>query len=307
MIKNAYLYRIVGEPADNTPLEERLQAHGFEPCGATQESSMGWISPREQHGLLCESVDQQWILKLATESKKVPSAAIDRELKKRSDAINEATGRKPGKKERAELKEDIRLALLPHAFPTLSTTLGWIGKLEDGSRILLVDAPTQSRADDFIAMLIKSIEGLAIAMVNTCVSPTATMTSWLLGEVAPPRGFTIDQDCELKAADESKACIKFTNKPLDTPEIQAYVASGMLPTRLAMTFDDRVSFVMTESGAIKKIDILDVATTGDDGMGNADAFDANVIITTRELGRLIPEFLDVLGGEVSLKAQEPLE
>ena len=63
-----------------------------------------------------------------------------------------------------------------------------------------------------------------------------------------PAGFTIDRDCELKAAGEEKSAVRYVKHPLDgdeiAGEIKAHLASGKLPTKLALTWDDRISFVL---------------------------------------------------------------
>ena len=72
-------------------------------------------------------------------------------------------------------------------------------------------------------------------------------------------------------------------------------------TRLALTFDDRISFVLTEKLEIKRIDFLDVVKEKLDEQGAEDAralFDAGFALMTGELGRLLPALLEALGGEL---------
>jgi len=78
-----------------------------------------------------------------------------------------------------------------------------------------------------------------------------------------------------------------------------------MPTRLALTWSDRVSLVLTEALQLKKIAVLDgvfeaAAALASDG--KEDDFDADVAIATGELQQLIPDLLEALGGE----AQEGL-
>jgi len=68
-----------------------------------------------------------------------------------------------------------------------------------------------------------------------------------------------------------------------------------LPTKLAMTWDDRVSFVLTEGLQLKKVAFLDTVF---EGQGQDDGgFDADVAIATGELSKLIPDLIEALGGE----------
>ena len=68
-----------------------------------------------------------------------------------------------------------------------------------------------------------------------------------------------------------------------------------LPTKLAMSWDDRVSFVLTEGLQLKKIAFQDTVF---EGQKQDDAgFDADVAIATGELSKLIPDLILALGGE----------
>ena len=110
----------------------------------------------------------------------------------------------------------------------------------------------------------------------------------------------MDRECELKAADESKAVVRYTRHALDTDEVSQHIAAGKVPTRLALTWNDHVSFVLTEALQLKKVALLDVVMEGAGaaGDGKDDAFDTDIVIATGELRKLIPDLLEVLGGEV---------
>ena len=288
------VYRVGPEwSATVAQIEESLDAGRFVECGSTQEKSIGWVEPRgEANGPLVESVGGQLILKLMIETRSLPGSVVTRRTKERVALIEATTGRKPGKKETRDIKDDIRLELLPLAF-TKQTSIGiWI---DPKARLLVIDAASQARTDDVVTMLVKSLDGLSLALLNTKVSPTAAMSDWLISQEAPA-GFSVDRECELKAADESKAVVRYARHPLDNEEVRQHVQSGKLPTRLALTWDSRVSFVLTERLQIKKLAFLDVVFDGA-STGKDDGFDADTAIATGELRKLLPDLLEALGGE----------
>jgi recombination associated protein RdgC len=295
VFKNVIMYRIgPGWSASVAQIEEGLDGARFVACGASQEKSIGWTEPRgEAHGPLVESVGGQLILKLKIETRALPGSVITRKAEERVAQIEATTGRKPGKKETREIKEDIKLELLPLAFSKESSVSVWI---DPDASLLVIDAGSQARADEVVTMLVKSLSGLAVKLIDTKVSPTAAMSEWLISQ-EPPAGFSVDRECELKAADESKAVVRYTRHPLDTDEVRQYVESGKLPTRLALTWDSRVSFVLTEGLQIKKLAFLDVVFDGA-STGKDDGFDADTLIATGELRKLLPDLLEALGGEV---------
>ena len=302
MFKNAIVYRIdQWEQPPMAELETRLDAARFVECGASQQESFGWVEPRgEKHGPLIESVAGQWILKLCTETKAVPGGAIKTQLEARLDKIEQETGRRPKGKAAKELKEEIVHELLPRAFPKRGTTPVWID-LE--ARLVIVGAASAKKADKLTTGLIELLGGkLRLEMVQTQLSPAIAMSEWLTTKEAPA-GFTIDRDCELKQPDSEKSLVRYARHTLEIDEVGEHIRQGKLPTSLAMTWDGRVSFVLTEALAIKKIKLLDVALEGKPESGKGDdGFDADVAITTGELGRLIPDLVEALGGPLVLGA-----
>jgi len=295
------IYRLVsGWATEQAALDEALASARFAPCGAAQEKSVGWVEPRgHAHGAMVEVVGGQWLLKLAMEAKVVPSSVVKRKVQEQVDHIEATTGRKPGKKEKRELADDARLALLPMAFSKLSSVQVWI---DPAAGFLYTDAGSQGKADEVITCLVKAIDGLAVHLVDTQTSPAAAMSAWLSTKEAPP-SFSVDRECELKAADESRAVVRYTRHALDTDEVSQHIAMGKMPTRLAMTWSDRVSFVLTEGLQLKKIAFLESVFEGaasSPGDGKDDNFDADVAIATGELTQLIPDLLEALGGETAL-------
>ena len=292
MFKNLIVYRIAeGWQADLGTLEEALARMPFAECGATQERSSGWVPPRgEAHGPLAESVAGQWVLRWQSEAKVLPGPVLARKVKEKAEAIERETGRKPGKKESRELKDEAKLDLLPMAFTKLGSTWVWIDR---EARTLVVDSGNQGRADEITSALVELLPGLSLALVDTQTSPQAAMAHWLR-EQEPPAGFTIDRECELKSPAEDKAVVRYARHPLDIDEVRAHIESGKLPTRLAMSWDGRVSFVLTEGLQLRKVALLDSVL---DAQGDEGGFDADVAIATGELSRLIADLVEALGGE----------
>ena len=293
MISNAIIYRIAPLwPADLPAIEQALAKAPFIECGATQERSIGFVPPRgEECGALVEAIGGQWIARFKTETKAIPAEVLARKVAEKAELIEQETGRNPGKKECRELKDEAKLGLLPMAFPKQASTWVWI---DPAARTLVIDASSQSRADMIVSALVNLLPGLSVSLLNMKASPQATMAHWL-SEQEPPAGFSIDRECELKAADESKAVVKYGRHPLDIAEVQQHIQQGKLPTKLALTWDDRVSFVLTEGLQIKKVAFLDSVfegTKADDG-----GFDTDVAIATGELRKLIPDLIEALGGE----------
>ncbi|MCL4771983.1 MAG: recombination-associated protein RdgC [Burkholderiaceae bacterium] len=294
MFKNLIIYRISGQAVTLGQLEAALLKAPFIECGATQEKSAGWVPPRgEAHGALVESINGQWIARLMTETKAVPSDALARKVKEKAERIEQETGRKLGKKETRDLKEEARLDLLPVAFTKRATTWVWIDPL---ARALVIDTSSQARADEVASSLVELLPpGFALALLNTKTAPQAAMAHWL-NEQEPPEGFTVDRECELKSQGEDKSVVRYANHPLDIQEVLDHINAGLLPTRLALTWDGRVSFTLTQQLQVKGIRFLD--SVFESQQADEGGFDADVAIATGELGKLIPDLVKALDGEL---------
>ena len=299
MFPNAILYRLTGDLPSTADLEEALTYRLFLRCGPAMERSGGWVPPRgDAEGAMVESIGGQLILAYQVQTKTVPGHHVKAVLAERIAAIEKATGRKPGRRETKDLKEDVLLQLLPHAFPKTIRTLVWIDR---AAQLLLIAASTVAKADDVVSALVQAIQGLGVSMVRTNTSATAGMATWLAQQEAPA-GFSIDRDCALEAADDSGAAIRYTHHALDIDEVRQHIAHGKLPTSLAMTWDERVHFTLTEGMQLKGIKFLDGVMDQPQRQGQESGFDADVAIVTGELQRLIPDLLEALGGEVLAQA-----
>lgn len=295
MFKNLITYRIgEGWTADAKTLAEQLAKEPFLPCAPTQPLAVGWAPPRGiEHAPLVEVVDGHWLVKLKREQRLLPSSVVQERVDELAEHIEATTGRKPGKKAKKELKEQAAHELLPRAFTKTSATQVWIAPAQG---LLFVDAGSSSRADEVVTLLIQASPGLSLQLVQTAESPAACMAAWLMDGVTP-EGFQIERECELKGSDEQKPVVRYARHPLDIDEVRAHLTSGKMPTRLALSWNERVAFTLTEGFAVKKISFLDLAFEGRPEASGDEAFDADMALATGELGRLIPALIEGLGGE----------
>ena len=305
MFKHALVYRIAQwQRPPLADIEERLQQGRFVECGATQTESSGWVEPRgRRHGALLESVGGQWMLKLCTETRAVPGAVVKRQLDERLAEVEAETGRRPKGKQAKELKEQIVHGLLPRAFPRRGTTDVWI---DPQAQWIVVGTTSAKKADAVATRLVELLGGgVMLRQVQTELAPATAMADWLRRKEAPA-GFSIDRDCELKQPDSEQATIRYARHTLDIDEVGGHIEQGKLPTQLALTWNGRVSFVLTEALGLKKIALHEVKLEGGAGKASADddGFDADVALVTGELGGLLADLLDALGGEAAASGSE---
>lgn len=303
MFQKFTLYRLASQLPAGGQLEEYLSRSEFAPTASTQARSFGWIPPRVERGVFIENVGGQLIAKLLIETRAVPSDAVQRRIDEQVALIEEQTGRKPGRKERRELKEDAVIALLPQAFPKRVAVPVWF---DVANGMLVIGSTSTSQLDDVITALVRSIPDFAFQWISTQLSPAFKMMTWLNGGADPEDGFEVGRDCQLKASDESKAVVRYKHQDLDRDDVREHIAQGKMPTSLALTFDNRVSFVFDDAMRFKSVEILDVVLDQSvAGTPLDDLFDGDVAIETGELTPLIAAMLNCLGGIVEVEEPAP--
>ena len=293
--RNLQLYRL---PANwdmtSDRLAEQLGRLMFRPCGSQDLATQGWTSPVQDQ--LVFSVAGQWLIALGIEQRLLPSSVIKQVTEDKAEEIEAQQGFKPGRKQMKEIKEAVMQELLPRAFTRRRKVYAWIDP-KDGW--FGIDAPSRSAAEPLIETLHKALDELPLKLVNTERSPAAAMTDWLAGGEAPD-AFTIDQDGELRAVTDEASAVRYVRHNLDGEDIREHIASGKQVSKLALTFDDRLSFILTDKFEIKRLQPLDTLTESDsqDSLTREEQFQADFALMTGELRRLIPELIEILGGEV---------
>lgn len=277
-------------------LEAALQRGIFQGCGATDRIAKGWVSPRGETGeSLVFSAGKQQLLALSVEQKLLPTSVVRQYAKDKLAIIEEDQGYKVGRKQAREIMEGVEIELLPRAFSKRGVTYIWIDPV---NRWLLVDASSSARADEVIEHLKLCLEELPLTLVKTQISPATAMTQWLAAGEAPGN-LSIDRDCELQASAEERAAVRYVRHSLDSEEVRSHIAGGKTATRLALTWNDKVSFVLTEQLQVKRLAFLDLLKEETERQAeNADElFAADFTLMSGELGQMLEQLIEALGGE----------
>jgi recombination associated protein RdgC len=292
--RNLQLYRLPKNWADTpSALEQQLATLTLQPCSASAMQSIGWIAPRPG-GPLIHAVNRQWLLALGVEQKLLPASVVKQFADDRAKEIEEGEGRKVGRKEMRELREAMSIELMPRAFVRRRSTFGWIDPVNGW---LVIDAASPAKAEEFLEHLRKSVDSLPARLVQVTQSPSAAMTGWVAAGEAPA-SFTLDQDLELRSADS--ATVRYVKHPLEGDEIRQHIAAGKVVTRLAMTWGERISFLLNENLQLKRLNFLDILKDEADGLAeNEDErFDIDFTLMSGEVARLLDDLIAALGGEM---------
>ena len=295
--RNLQIYRLT-RPFELSPeqLHEQLQQRPATACGSLDMSTLGWEKPLGRQGSeLTHAAGGCVMLCARREEKIIPPAVVRERVSNRADALEQAEGRKIRRRERQEIADEILQDLLPRALTRSALTYAYIDSRNDW---LLVDAAASRRAEELIGLLRETLGTLPLRPLQVKQSPAAVMTRWL-DMNQPPKGFQLQDECELRDPMEDGGIVRCRRQDLEGEEIRAHLKAGKQAVRLALEWQDRLAFVITEELAIKRLKFLDLVQQEAAEVEAEDAatrFDTDFSLMSLELGRLLPRLVKLFGG-----------
>lgn len=296
--RNLILYRLdSGFDIDPEQLAEQLSTHAFHPCGPLAASSHGWVPPLGRLGSeLTHSAAGRTLICARHEERLLPAAVVREALEQRVEEIENQQARSVGRKERQQLKDEITFELLPKAFTRSRRNYAYIDTKQGW---LVVDASSPKRAEELLSLLRESLGKLPARLPQTHLSPTVVMTEWLTGDRQSGLFEPLDE-CELRDPQEEGGVVRCRNQPLFGDEIATHLEAGKRVTRLAVRWDERLNFLLTDDLTIKRLRFEDMVNDELEQLDDSDElamFDARFALMGLELARLLPALLEAFGGE----------
>ncbi len=297
-LKNLTLYCLPAPwPVKAETLEKKLSAQPLTPCGSFQMESRGWTSPRGD-GYYLHHQNFHWLISLGVEQKLLPSSVIRQVTEERAAELAQQQAHPVGRKQMRDLREQVTSELMPKALSRRRITHGWI---DAKNGWLAVDAAADPKAELFMESLRRAEDDLPALRLETQRSPASAMADWLSKGDAPGK-FTLDQDLELRAPDASKATVRYTRHPLEGREIRDHLSAGKTVVRLGLTWNDRISFLLTEQLQVKRLVFLDIlrredGASEDSEQDEEEKFEIDFALMTGELALMLADLVAALGGE----------
>ncbi|MGQ4582022.1 recombination-associated protein RdgC [Lysobacter sp. F60174L2] len=267
-------------------LDTGLDECQLKPVGPLELSSRGFVSPfgRDSEVLAARQGDAIW-LTVGGEDRLLPGAVVNDMLARKLDEIEQKEGRKPGGRTRKRIKDELITDLLPRAFIKPSRTDALLD-LEHG--IAVIDSSSRKSAENVCSEVRRALGSFPALPLNAEVAPRSILTGWVAGEPLPD-GLSIGDECELRDPVDQGAVVKVQRMDLHSDEIARHLETGKQVTRLALSLDDHVSFVLGEDLVVRKFKLLDGAVDQLDS-GNADdaraEMDARFVLMSAEVKRL---------------------
>jgi len=294
MFRNVRFYRIKSAwPKTEDELSEQLSTNAFKPCGPYTELSSGWEAPvNDLPDMLCRRLNGADLLQLRSQTRVLPAAAINEALEERVNEWEERMQEKPSAKQKRRLKAELREELLPKALPKSERINGFY---LHSSGLLGIAAASENKAERFLDCLRAAFGSLeAVPMLfNKPVSDW--LNSAFLGEV--PARFRLGKECRMQEPTLGGAVVNWKDIELAETSIRKHVIDGMRVERLALEFDDLMTCVVDQNGALSKIKF--VGAGADEEISDESKLakqDAEFVLLTGTLTDFVATLSEALDG-----------
>ncbi|WP_093318083.1 recombination-associated protein RdgC [Thorsellia anophelis] len=287
---NARIYQLKEDESilvDN--LNDLLARESFKPCQSQEIMKMGWGAPLDINpDLFLHQVAQQRLLVMRKEEKMLPAQVIKQQLQLKINEVETATNRKLSKAEKATLKEEVIITLLPRAFSRYSQTWMWI---DLPNKRIIINSASAKRSEEILSLLRKTVGSLPVVPLIPDVPLENTMTTWLVKDELPSF-MQFGQEAELKSSETDGGVIRCKQQDLQTDEILQHIENSKLVTNIALNWREKVDFILTNEAVLKRIKFTDVVKEQNSDIDKSDyaqRFDADFVLMSGELTKLIDD------------------
>lgn len=294
--KNLMIYRLT-TPLEN--LSQRLQTalpnEAFTPCLQSEMSKMGWVKPLKNDAHFYFNQGNNFLLHYQREDKILPANVIQDALNQRIAEQEEKEARQLKKAEKQALKEDIIATLLPRAFSKCSRLSLWI---DSENQFIYINTSSSKRAEKALGLLRKTLGSLPVVPLCFNNEIGQVTRQWLLTDHVPSWA-TILEEMEMKGGIDD-AVIRCKQQDLTAPEILAFLESGKTIAKLALDWQENLSFILKEDGTLQRLKFASVLLETNQDIDKRDQelrLNADFTLMTTTLKQLTEHLLDAFGGE----------
>lgn len=293
MFRNVRYYRLEGSwPENEEALSTSLETAGFEPCGPLTERSSGWVAvDPDNSDLLARRLNGADMLRLRSQSRVLPPAAVNEELEARIEDYRRRMQEAPSPREKRRLKAEARDELMPKALLKSDRIWAYVDLKE---KVLGIDALQDAAAERAVRRLQASIDGLDIRPLQF-MKPVDELLSAVFFDGAPKQ-FAAGRECRMQDLADAGSIVRWTDFDLSDKSIRDHVANGMRLTHLAIVYDNIMSCVINENGVISKLRFLGMDDDSEDHGDPLARQDAEFVLITGTLRHLLGDLKKQLGG-----------
>ena len=293
MFRSVRFYSLAGAwPASEQELSEQLLRVLFKPCGPLTERSSGWEPPmREAPSLLARRVGGADLLRLRSQVRVLPTAALNEALEARLEEYRARTQEAPSRRTKRQLKDQTRDELLPKALVRSERTTGLYIQSE---RVIAVGSASETRAERFLEQLRAALGKLEVKPLAFKTSFGDFLTQVFSGDA--PREFIVGSECRMRDPSERKSAVRWQDIDLAHATVRKCAKDGMQLTHLGFEYGNVMSAVLDANGVLTKLKLVGLdeppQADGDDPLAQ---FDAELALVGGTLRQMLASMKHALG------------
>ena len=293
MFRNVRYYRLQSDwPESEEALSQTLESAAFDPCGPLTERSNGWMPVYPNAGdMLARRLNGADLIRLRSQSRVLPPSVINEELEARIEDYRKRMKEDPSPREKRRLKAETRDELLPKSLLRSDKIWGYVDLKQ---KIIGIDALQPAAAERFVRRLRSAFGDLNIRPLEFKKPVNELLTGIFLG--GAPKQFSLGRECRMQDEGDDGSIVRWTNFDLSDKTIRNHVADGMRLTHLAIEYDNIMSCVLDENGVISKLRFIGMDDDSDDHNDPLARLDAEFVLVTGTLRRLVGDLEKLLGG-----------
>lgn len=301
IFKNVRAYRYTGEVRSHDDFKAAAEQLAFNDASADSllVEWSGFVPVLEGTPEQALKVGEWTFLNYLVESRIIPGGALRDAVAARVKEIENAEERKVYAREKSHIKDEILLAMIPRAFTKKKNTLAAI---DHKGGMIYVDARSPGDAERVLSALRQGLESLPVRPVQSKSDSRLVMACWIQ-EGTAPTNLALGMRCTLTGQDSER--VQITNSPAWADEVQAHLATGLLPSaiELAVYSDDRevASFILNDDLSLQRFQVADalIEEAYYDSCETAhDQALADATLMMNTLNQSYAVIMDSLGGEL---------
>ena len=273
---------------DFATIERALKGHPLRECGTQDEFTFGSLPLLRNTECWALISDDCMLIRFGKEEKVLPSSVVREELEAKIAEIELVEGRKVGRKEKSDIKEELIFTLRPKAFAKRADV--WL-MIDKKAGLLVLNTTNAGMTEQSFKHLQSMLGSFPMVPLQAQASPAGIMTDWLMKNDLPAALETGDK-CAIKDTSSSKAT--FDNFEPLSEDVTRHLEQGMQVKSLALRYTDKLSFVLNDDLTLKSVkwdDNLKEAAFNDSQGGAMSDMDANFALASLTIREFFTEHM----------------
>jgi len=286
LIKSAIVYN--AELPSPGALQSHLESAQFVEPLSLQTKSVGFV-PRTEGSTLVEAFAGGLSFTVRIDQKIIPASVVKAELVKRVKDVERVTGRKPGKKERAELKLAVLDEIARRAL--IRTTLVTCFH-HTATNMLIVPTTNPKLAGTVVSDLVNavgSVKTTTIHVSHVQQGLTTRLKKWLADDETAFAGLHPCGEAGL-AQDTRKVTVKMGDLASARSGLNEALSSGFEVKSLGFLFSAGTEVKLTDEFRLRGISFAHPPCEGDDGL-----FEAEAALEVQEISSVVTFLCEMFG------------